>query len=231
MEIVTAIALILAVAALVVAGIALRQAREARSIAEQSKPSQRDLTPPAPRSGVEPATALVAASVPMSSPPHAPRDVALHHDRASANEPETGGAIVVRPGSTAGQELPTNQGTGSGLIGVFLYNQGPATAHDLQLIATFPTGVIRRSSPHHTLSARKEGTLFVQIVPQDFGPDDGVDVAYCIRYRDVHGDHELHQPVRVQGGWKGPWATYVHGLPVQGTGPGADPAATDTLAN
>jgi hypothetical protein len=138
---------------------------------------------------------------------------------------------VVRPGSTAGEELPTNQGTGSGLIGVFLYNQGPATAHDLQLIATFPTGAVRRSTAHHTLSARKEGTLFVQIVPQDFGPDDGVDVAYSIRYRDVNGNHELLQPVRVQGGWKGPWATYVQALPVQGNAPDATPATTDALAS
>ncbi len=133
---------------------------------------------------------------------------------------------MVRPGSTAGEELPTNQGTGSGLIGVFLYNQGPATAHDLQLIATFPTGAVRRSTAHHTLSARKEGTLFVQIVPQDFGPDDGVDVAYSIRYRDVNGDHELLQPVRVQGGWKGPWATYVQAFPGQGSDPSVSPATT-----
>lgn len=201
-------------------------------MAEKSDQRLRDLenTKTASRSSVPPVS-VVTASVPPTSPPQAPRDVTVLDVRASAHENDTGATIVVRPGSTVGEELPTNQGTGSGLIGVFLYNQGPATAHDLQLIATFPTGTIRRSTAHHTLSARKEGTLFVQIVPQDFGPDDGVDVAYSIRYRDVNGDHELLQPVRVQGGWKGPWATYVQALPVQGNAPGASPATTDALAS
>jgi hypothetical protein len=117
--------------------------------------------------------------------------------------------LAVRSGSTPGQALPTNQGSGSGLIGLFLVNDGPAVAHDLRLSATFPTGTVRTSAIHQALSAHKELTLFTQVVPQDFGPANVVEVVYRVAYRDGNGERELAQTVRVEGGWKGPWQTYL----------------------
>lgn len=228
MDIVTVVALVLAVASLVVGVLAWRRAGDASAVADKLEQRMVELANAAPRSNAGPDPTRVAAPASISSLPRSLPEGVVLEQHAFAND--TGATLVVRSGSSAGQDLPTNQGTGSGLIGIFLFNQGPATAHDLQLTATFPSGVIRRSTANHTLSARKEGTLFVQIVPQDFGPDDGVDVTYCIRYRDVNGDHELLQPVRVQGGWKGPWATYLQSDPAQPNSPGVSAAKVEARA-
>ncbi len=117
--------------------------------------------------------------------------------------------LVVRPGSGVGEDLPTNQGTGSGLIGVFVVNQGPAVARELRLSATFPDGVVRSSETHRSLSAHKEMTLFAQVLPRDFGPGASMDVLYRVAYRDGNGEQMLERNVRLDGGWKGPWKTFL----------------------
>jgi hypothetical protein len=117
--------------------------------------------------------------------------------------------IVVRSGSVPGHDLPTNQGSGSGLIGIFLVNEGPAPAHAMQLRATFPNGTRRSSEIHRTLSAHKEVTLFAQVVPADFGADDPLHVLYQIAYQDGNGEQAFERDIRVEGGWKGPWQTFI----------------------
>ena len=119
--------------------------------------------------------------------------------------------LVVRRGDTPGQALPTNQGSGSGLIGLFVTNDGPAVAHNVRLLAAFPNGTIRSSDPQGALAARKEAILFAQVVPQDFGSENTVAIAFRVTYQDGHGDRELAQGVRIEGGWKGPWKTFFSG--------------------
>lgn len=128
--------------------------------------------------------------------------------RSAGNDARTAN-LVVRRGSAVGQDLPTNQGSGSGLIGVFVVNQGPAVARELRLFATFPDGVVRSSETHRSLSAHKEMTLFAQVVPQDFGPGASMDVLYRVTYRDGNGEQALERNVRLDGGWRGPWKTYL----------------------
>jgi hypothetical protein len=128
--------------------------------------------------------------------------------RGKGNDAQTAN-LVVRPGSAIGQDLPTNQGSGSGLIGVFVVNQGPAVARELRLPATFPDGVVRSSETHRSLSAHKEMTLFAQVLPQDFGPGSSMDVLYRVDYRDGNGEQVLERKVRLDGGWKGPWKTFL----------------------
>jgi hypothetical protein len=135
--------------------------------------------------------------------------------RASEGVRGTGGDaqtahLVVRPGSGVGEDLPTNQGSGSGLIGVFVVNEGPAVARELRLSATFPGGAVRSSETHRSLSARKEMTLFAQVLPQDFGPGASLDVLYRVAYRDGNGEQILERNVRLDGGWKGPWKTFLN---------------------
>lgn len=143
------------------------------------------------------------------SGPSAPQ-VARASDRVqgTGNDAQTAN-LVVRSGSGFGEALPTNQGSGSGLIGVFVMNQGPAVARDLRLSATFPGGVVRSSEPHRSLSAHKEMTLFAQVLPQDFGPGASLDVLYQVAYRDGSGEQVLERNVRLEGGWKGPWKTFL----------------------
>lgn len=117
--------------------------------------------------------------------------------------------LVLRSGSTLGQDLPTNQGTGSGLLGVFLVNEGPAVAREVQLFATFPNGAIRNSEGRRSLSAHREMTLFAQVIPQDFGSAVTMDVLYRVAYRDGNGEQALERKVRLDGGWKGPWKTFI----------------------
>ena len=117
--------------------------------------------------------------------------------------------ITVRSGSKPGEDLPTNQGAGSGLLGIFLINEGPAAAHAMQLHATFPNGTRRSSELHRTLSAHKELTLFAQVVPADFGEEDPLHVLYQIAYMDGNGDQAFERDIRVEGGWKGPWKTFI----------------------
>ena len=142
--------------------------------------------------------------------------------RGAGNDARTAN-LVVRPGSDVGQDLPTNQGSGSGLIGVFVVNQGPAVARELRLFATFPDGVVRSSETHRSLSAHKEMTLFAQVLPQDFGPGASMDVLYRVTYRDGNGDQVLERNVRLDGGWRGPWKTYLGAGVGVGVGVGVVP--------
>src|SRR5688572_7555683 len=128
--------------------------------------------------------------------------------RGGGNDARTAN-LVVRSGSAVGQDLPTNQGSGSGLIGVFVVNQGPAVAKELRLSATFPDGVVRSSETYRSLSAHKEMTLFTQVLPQDFGSGSSMDVLYRVDYRDGNGEQVLERKVRLDGGWKGPWKTFL----------------------
>jgi hypothetical protein len=128
--------------------------------------------------------------------------------RGPGNDAQTAN-LVVRPGSGIGEDLPTNQGSGSGLIGVFVVNEGPAVARELRLSATFPGGVVRSSESHRSLSAHKEMTLFAQVLPQDFGPGASMDVLCRVAYRDGNGEQILERNVRLDGGWKGPWKTFL----------------------
>ena len=225
MEAVAVIALILAVMALAVAGLAWQQARKVRVMTERTKQRPRSEVDAGSRPSAAPAPSVATAAMPQTAPLDGSRPTSVHDAGEAGNG--SGATIVVRPGSTAGEALPTNQGVGTGLIGIFLYNRRPAVAHDLQLVATFPGRVIRQSSAQRTLSARKEVTLFVQILARDFNADGEVDVVYCIRYRDVNGQHELLQPVRLEGGWKGPWATYVQDGPGLGTAQRLSRVTTD----
>jgi hypothetical protein len=136
-------------------------------------------------------------------------------------------SLVVRLGGTPGYDLPSNQGRSSGLLGLFLVNDGPTTLRDLQLSATFPNGTTRRSAVHHALSVTKEMTLFAQVVPEDFGPARTIDVRLHVAYRDAHGDQALERMVRVEGGWAGPWQTFLaedgpRSTPVSVTGVSVD---------
>ncbi len=128
--------------------------------------------------------------------------------RGPGNDAQTAN-LVVRPGSETGHDLPTNQGSGSGLIGVFVMNQGPAVARELRLSATFPDGAVRSSETHRSLSAHKEMTLFAQVLPQDFGSGTSMEVLYRVAYRDGNGEQGLERNVRLDGGWKGPWKTFL----------------------
>lgn len=209
------IAIALGLTGAVLGGLGLWKARKAaamaaacKQVAEEPKPAvtlaadvARDVSA-APKSPDQP-LALMAPH--MEAPKFAAVD-----DAQTAH-------IVVRSGSNPGEDLPTNQGSGSGLIGIFIVNQGPAVAHDLRLTATFPNGAVRSSAEHHALSAAKELTLSAEVVPQDFGSATTVDVLYRIAYRDGNGAHELARKVRVDGGWKGPWKTFIGEA-------GADPA-------
>lgn len=207
MDLPTAIAAVLGLAGAVLGGLAWRKASEARTLAaacDRIARESRQAAQDAARVAGE-AAAAAAQRLPASSPD-------LHE--AEVPVPDAAGLartakLVVRSGGAEGHELPTNQGHGSGLIGVFLVNEGPAVAHDLRLSAVFPNGATRSSETHHSLSARKELTLFAQVVPQDFGPATTMDVLYRVTYRDGNGDHALEQKVRVDGGWKGPWKTYI----------------------
>lgn len=207
MDIFTVIATVLGLAGVVLGGLAWWKAREALAravecnrVALESRNAAEKVTRAAD-------SAAAAAMVRNSPVP----------DVARASDVPVPGAIdlartaklVVRPGGTRGHEVPTNQGHGSGLIGVFLVNEGPALAHDLRLSAIFPNGSTRSSETHHALSANKEMTLFAQVIPQDFGPEATIKVLYRVTYRDGNGEHALEQHIRVDGGWKGPWKTFI----------------------
>ena len=207
MDVPTMIALALGVIGVVVGSVAWGNAREAKALAAGASRLAQELTraaTDASRTATEAtaaATARAAPGPPAAQEADAPGPAVPIDERAAK--------IVVRSGSTPGQDLPTNQGSGSGLIGIFVVNQGPVVARNLRLSAAFPTGAIRRSGTHHSLSAHKEMTLFAQVSPQDFGAANSVDVLYRVAYRDGNGEHELAQKVRVEGGWKGPWKTFL----------------------
>jgi hypothetical protein len=52
-------------------------------------------------------------------------------------------------------------------------------------------------------------TLFAQVLPQDFGSSASMDVLYRVAYRDGNGEQVLERKVRLDGGWKGPWKTFL----------------------
>jgi hypothetical protein len=202
MDVLAVVALATAAVGVVVGGLAWRDARDAKALAADATRTAAEL---AQRAAAADGTAAAAAPAMPAVPP------VLIPPATSESGDERSATIAVRPGGTPGQELPTNQGSGSGLIGVFIVNGGPAVAHDLRLSATFPNGTVRASDRHGALSAHKELTLFTQVIPQDFGPGNSVDVVYRVAYRDGNGEHELAQRVRVEGGWAGRWKTYLDG--------------------
>lgn len=203
MDLPTAIAVVLGLAGAVLGGIAWWRAREAMRIAAACGETARESRDAARVAGGAAAAAVEGqvAALPALHEATAPVPDAADLARTAR--------LVMRSGGGEGHKLPTNQGHGSGLIGVFLVNEGPAVAHDLRLSAIFPNGAARSSETHHALSAGKEMTLFAQVVPQDFGPEVTMEVLYRVTYRDGNGDHALEQMIRIDGGWKGPWKTYI----------------------
>ncbi len=215
MSVIEGIAILLGLAGVVLGGLAWWKASEAKAIAtgsyraaQESKHAAAD----AQRGAVE-ASAAARAEIRATTTKASlgePVDVPVEtRPRADVPGSVNRANIVVRSGSNPGEDLPTNQGTGSGLLGIFLVNEGPAVAHDMKLLATFPNGTTRRSETHRTLSAHKELTLYAQVVPPDFGGDDPFHVLYQISYQDGDGDQTLERSVRVEGGWKGPWKTFI----------------------
>jgi hypothetical protein len=212
----------LAAALLGLAGIALGslgwwKANQARAIAEDAARAAQEAklaaaAATATRAAEPSATPQPAANSQPALP--SPLEVAASAPTvATPPRTENSAHIVVRSGSNPGEDLPTNQGTGSGLIGIFLVNEGPAPAHEMQLHATFPNGTRRSSELHRTLSAHKELTLFAQVVPPDFGADDPLHVVYQIDYQDGDGQQGFERDIRLEGGWKGPWKTYIEAKP------------------
>jgi hypothetical protein len=209
------VALALGMTGIIVGGLAWRQARiAAERAATAVRLAQEALQ--AAAAAMRPATDAIAmrSARPEADPPgvqgkDAPPSTAPSADRAAT--------LVVRADRSPGQALPTHQGSGSGRIGLFLVNTGPAVAHDVQLFAVFPNGTVRTSGLQPALAAHKEFTLFAQVVPPDFGTATRVDVLYRVAYRDGTGPHDLVQRVHVEGGWTGPWTTY---LDVETAGPG-----------
>ncbi len=207
MESLSVIALVVGAAGAALGGLGWWQARAARALANDAsrvaQESQR-VAADAQRSAGKALAAMKTG--PRRSPTagqesEGPHAVPAHADK-TAN-------IVVRSGGSPGNELPTNQGSGSGLLGVFVVNEGPAVAHEMRLHATFPNGTRRSSEGSRTLSADKELTLYAQVTPPDFGSEDSLHVLYLIAYRDGNGDQTIERDVRVEGGWKGPWRTYI----------------------
>jgi hypothetical protein len=200
------VALVLGVTGVIVGGLAWRQARAATAQAAASRLAQEGI-----RSVADAGPSAKDATAARNARGQ-PRPPVSHDAVASAPAaPRAEGAatLVVRAGSTPGQDLPTNQGSGSGLLGLFLVNDGPAVAHDLRLSAHFPNGTVRTSAIQQALSAHKEVTLFAQVVPEDFGSTTRVEVLYRVAYRDGNGAHDLVQRVHVEGGWAGPWKTFL----------------------
>ena len=206
MDVLTLCAALLGLAGVVLGFLGWQQAREAKRIAERAY-SEATQTKTAPRDG-RPASATHPTAIPPVSQPLPDTPPAIE---VTQQPPRTGNTahIVVRSGSVPGNDLPTNQGSRSGLIGVFLVNDGPAVAHDMQLHAIFPNGTRRSSELHRTLTAHKELTLFAQVVSSDFGANDPVHLHYSIAYRDGNGAQLLERDVRLEGGWKGPWRTFI----------------------
>jgi hypothetical protein len=207
MEIPGWMALLVALAAAALAALAWLKAKDTAAVAADAKREAHDAKTMAHDAR------RIAGEASVSVKSGNQRALATARESAAAQAPspqsEKTAHIVVRPGSTYGEDLPTNQGTGSGLLGIFLVNEGPAVARELRLRATFPNGATRGSEIHRTLSAQKELTLYAQVVPPDFGTDDTLHVLYQIAYQDGNGDQEIARTIRVEGGWKGPWKTFI----------------------
>jgi hypothetical protein len=207
METFSVIALVVGLSGAVLGSVGWWQARAARALAIDASRVAQEAQRVAADAQRSTGKALAATrNSPQRSPaagpePEGPQVVAAQTGK-TAN-------IVVRSGGSPGHELPTNQGTGSGLLGVFLVNEGPAVAHDMRLHATFPNGTRRSSEASRTLSADKELTLYAQVTPPDFGTADSLHILYLIAYRDGNGEQTIERDVRVEGGWKGPWRTFI----------------------
>lgn len=205
MNVLTMIALAVAGAALLMGILAWRTARDAKILATKTAlritnqallPARAIPTLPGDTgAGTEAPVGASGAADP------GPPEVAMPKNERTAT-------LAVRRGETFGQALPTNQGTGTGLIGLFVTNAGPGVAHDLRLCAAFPDGALRTSDRQPALASHKEAILYVQVVPRDFESSHAVALEFRVAYRDGNGDHELVQGVRVEGGWSGPWKTY-----------------------
>jgi len=207
METFSVIALVVGLGGAVLGGVGWWQARAARAVAiDASRDAQE-----AQRVGADAQrSAEKALAATRNGPPRSPAaGLESEGPRVVAAQAGKTANIVVRSGGSPGHELPTNQGTGSGLLGVFLVNEGPAVAHDMRLHATFPNGSRRSSEASRTLSADKELTLYAQVTPPDFGSADSLHILYLIAYRDGNGEQTIERDVRVEGGWKGPWRTFI----------------------
>lgn len=207
MDVFSVISAVLGLVGIVLGGLGWWKASEAKAIAESAiRAAQEAKRPVASAPPVAGETKVVALAETQ------PAVVATRTPDASRAEPvetEQTARLVVRSGSNPGEDLPTNQGSGSGLIGIFLVNEGPAPAHDMQLHAIFPNGTRRSSELHRTLSAHRELTLFAQVVPPDFGAADPLHIRYEIAYQDGNGEQALEREIRLEGGWKGPWKTFI----------------------
>jgi hypothetical protein len=207
METLSVIALVVGLGGAVLGGVGWWQARAARALAIDASRVAQEAQRVAADAQRSVGKALAATrNSPQRSPAAGPESEAPRFVAAQADKTAN---IVVRPGGSPGHELPTNQGSGSGLLGVFLVNEGPAVAHDMRLHATFPNGTRRSSEASRTLSADKELTLYAQVTPPDFGTADSLHILYLIAYRDGNGEQTIERDVRVEGGWKGPWRTYI----------------------
>jgi hypothetical protein len=207
LDVLSVITAVLGLAGIVLGGLGWWKASEAKAIADRALRAAQEpkrIVADAPPVAAETRAVTTAESQPAVVTARAP--VA---PRAEPVDAEQTARLVVRSGSNAGEDLPTNQGSGSGLIGIFLINEGPAPAHDMQLHVTFPNGTRRSSELHRTLSAHKELTLFAQVVPPDFGAADPLHVRYEIAYQDGNGEQALERDIRLEGGWKGPWKTFI----------------------
>jgi hypothetical protein len=207
MDVINVISAVLGLAGIVIGGLGWWKASEAMAIANCAlRAAQETKRPVAAAPPVASETNAVAMA---ETPPPAVATRAPVVSQAEPGDAKQTARLVVRSGSNAGEDLPTNQGSGSGLIGIFLVNEGPAPAHHMQLHAIFPNGTRRSSELHSTLSAHKELTLFAQVVPPDFGTADPLHVRYEIAYQDGNGDQALERDIRLEGGWKGPWKTFI----------------------
>ena len=206
MDAFTVIAIVLGLAGAALGGLGWWQAREAAATATNASRVAQEAQQVAADAQHSAGKALAATK---AGPPHAPAVGPVSEEQAAGVRPDRAANIVVRSGGSPGHELPTNQGSGSGLLGVFLVNEGPAVAHEMRLHAIFPNGTRRSSESSRTLTADKELTLYAQVTPPDFGTDDPLHVLYLIAYRDGNGEQAIERDVRVEGGWKGPWRTYI----------------------
>jgi hypothetical protein len=211
MDVLSVFGAILGLAGIVLGGLGWRKASEAKAIANSAlhlhlQAAQEAKRPVAEAPQVAPETNAVATPV---TQPAVVAARAPDTTQVAPGDAEQTARLVVRSGSNPGEDLPTNQGSGSGLIGIFLVNEGPAPAHDMQLHAIFPNGTRRSSELHRTLSAHRELTLFAQVVPPDFGTADPLHVHYEIAYQDGNGEQALERDIRLEGGWKGPWKTFI----------------------
>jgi hypothetical protein len=206
MDIVSVIAVVVGLAGAALGALAWLKAREAGTMASDAAREAQEAQRVAADAHLTATKALAATKAGLQP---TPAGALSPEEPSSPGRADRAAHIVVRSGGSPGHELPTNQGTGSGLLGVFLVNEGPAVAHEMRLHATFPNGTRRSSESSRTLTADKELTLYAQVTPPDFGTEETLHVVYLIAYRDGNGEQTIERDVRVEGGWKGPWRTFI----------------------